>query len=284
MENTPHLYDTLVHVLRQHPKWVDQRHLKTLAWMMVGLIHSGWISLSAWAPYVVSRARYAQSTVRRFRRWLDNDKIDVLSLYGPLMQQALAEWGEQALYVALDTSMLWNTYCLVRLSVIYRGRAVPLVWCVLEHGSAQVAFEAYQELLERAAMLLPRRCKVVFLADRGFADTELMAHLHTPGLALADSDQEQLLALSPRASPLQGRAPRRGPGAGVFLAPGLHHGKAYGPVHLAVAQAWQGQDAWYVLSDEPTDVQDLSRNMACGLILRRTFWTINPMGFSWNRL
>jgi hypothetical protein len=31
--------------------------------------------------------------------------------------------------------------------VIYRGRAVPLVWCVLEHGSAQVTFAAYQELL-----------------------------------------------------------------------------------------------------------------------------------------
>ena len=119
--------------------------------------------------------------MRRFRRWLDNDKIDVLSLYGPLMQQALVGWGEQALYVALDTSMLWNTYCLIRLSVIYRGRAVPLVWCVLQHGSAQVAFEAYQELLDRAALLLPRHCKVIFLADRGFADTDLMAHLHRLG-------------------------------------------------------------------------------------------------------
>ncbi len=46
MENTPHLYDTLVLVLRQHATWLDQRHLKTLAWMMVGLIHSGWISLT----------------------------------------------------------------------------------------------------------------------------------------------------------------------------------------------------------------------------------------------
>src|SRR5215813_1101678 len=70
MENTPHLYETLVLVLCQHATWVDQRHLKTLAWMMVGLIHSGWINLTAWAPYVVSRAQYAQSTVRRFRRWL----------------------------------------------------------------------------------------------------------------------------------------------------------------------------------------------------------------------
>src|SRR5262245_37529108 len=119
--------------------------------MMVGLMHSGWISLTAWSPYVVSRARDAQSTVRRLRRCVDNDKIDILSLNGPLTQQALAEWGEQALYGALDTSMLWNTCCLIRLSLIYRARAVPLVWCVRQHGSAQVGFEAYRELLDRAA-------------------------------------------------------------------------------------------------------------------------------------
>ena len=88
MENTPRLYDTLVQVLGQQTTWGDLRRLKTLAWMMVGLIHAGSISLSAWAPYVVSRAQYTQSTVRRFRRWLDNDQIDVGSLYGPLMAQA----------------------------------------------------------------------------------------------------------------------------------------------------------------------------------------------------
>ena len=38
MENTPRLYDTLVYVLSQHAQWVDQRHLKTRAWMMVGLL------------------------------------------------------------------------------------------------------------------------------------------------------------------------------------------------------------------------------------------------------
>jgi hypothetical protein len=97
MEHTPHLYDTLVDVLSQHATWVEQRHLTTRAWMLVGLLQSGWISLPAWPPYVGSRARDAQRTVRRFRRWLDNDKIAVLSLSGPLLQHALAEWGEQAL-------------------------------------------------------------------------------------------------------------------------------------------------------------------------------------------
>ena len=68
IENTPHLYDTLVLVLSQHAQWVDQCRLKILAWRMVGLIQYSWMSLSAWMPYVVSRAQYAQSTVRRLRR------------------------------------------------------------------------------------------------------------------------------------------------------------------------------------------------------------------------
>ena len=60
MENTPRLYDTLVLVLSQHRNWLDIRHLKTLAWMMVGLIESQVISLTKWVPYVHSRAQYAQ--------------------------------------------------------------------------------------------------------------------------------------------------------------------------------------------------------------------------------
>jgi hypothetical protein len=253
MENTPHLYETLVLVLCQHAMWLAQRHLKTLAWMMVGLIHSGWISLTAWAPYVVSRAQYAQSTVRRFRRWLDNDKIDALALYGPLIEQALGQWGEQALSVALDTSRLWNTYGLIRLSVLYRGRAVPLVWCVLQHGSAQVAFKVYQDLREKAVLLLPRRGTVIFLADRGFAATALLAQLQRLGWHWRMRIKRSVW-LYRRGRPrckVERLAVARGQACcwqQVYLTE-----KRYGPVSLAVAQSGQGQDAWYVLSAEPAD-------------------------------
>jgi hypothetical protein len=57
MESTPYLYETLIRVLGQHANWLDVRHCKTLAWMMVGLIHSSSISLGAWSPFVVSRAQ-----------------------------------------------------------------------------------------------------------------------------------------------------------------------------------------------------------------------------------
>ena len=85
MESTPLLYQTLTQVLGSHQNWLDVRHLKTLAWMINGLILSGKISLSAWSVYVQSRAQYAQSVVRRFRRFLDNDRIEVHRLYAPLL-------------------------------------------------------------------------------------------------------------------------------------------------------------------------------------------------------
>ena len=56
MESTPRLYETLVHGLSQHENWADRRHLKTLAWLMVGVIQARVVSLTAWAPYVHSRA------------------------------------------------------------------------------------------------------------------------------------------------------------------------------------------------------------------------------------
>jgi hypothetical protein len=76
--------------------------------MIVGLLQSRVISLTAWPPYVQSRAVDAQRLVRRFERWLQHQRIDVHGLYGPLMQQAIAEWGTNVLYLALDTSLLWD--------------------------------------------------------------------------------------------------------------------------------------------------------------------------------
>ena len=234
---------------------MDQRPLKTLAWMMVGLIQAGGISLTAWAPYGMSRAQYAQSTVRRFRRWLDNDTIDVLSLYGSCMPHALAEWGEQALSVAWDTSRLWNPYCLIRLSVLYRGRAVPRVGCVLHHGSAQVAVGADRDLLDRAALLLPRSCKVIFLAERGVADTERRAHLPRLGWPGRRRITSRFWLYRPGCRRCQVERLAVARGHACFWHRVCIPAQRYGPGHLAVARPWQGQEGWYGLRDEPTDEQ-----------------------------
>jgi len=253
MDGTPHLYDTLVQVLSQHQNWLDRRHLKTLAWMMAGLIQAGKISLTTWVPYVHSRAVYAQSTVRRFTRWLENTRIDVHALYGPLIQPAIAEWGDQRVYLALDTSMLWNTYCLVRISLVYRGRAIPMVWTVLEHPSSSVAYDVYKELLDKLVEWLPFGCTVVFTADRGFADTHLMKHLTGLGWHWRIRIKGSFwISRQGKRRCKVNRIPLS-PGKALFW----HHvyltKQGYGPVHLAMGRPISSQEYWFVVSDEPTD-------------------------------
>jgi len=253
MENTPRLYDTLFEVLSQHRNWLDVRHLKTLAWMMIGLILSEKISLTEWAPYIQSRAEYAQSTVRRFRRWLDNRRIRVYKLYGPLIQQALSEWGENTLYLALDTSMLWGQYCIIRVSVIYRGRAIPLVWKVLNHPSSAVAFAVYKDLLNKGALLLlPFRCQVVFLADRGFADTDLLAHLTKLGWQWRIRLKGSFWIYRRGRRPCQAKRITPAQGQALFWRNVFITAQHYGPVHLGLARHPHSKEFWYVVSSEPT--------------------------------
>lgn len=255
MKNTPNLYDTLTHILGQHTHWLDKRHLYTLTWMIVGLIESKVISLPEWAPFVDSRATFAQSTVRRFSRWLNNKRIQIHALYGPIIQEALTEWSDHTIYLALDTSMLWDRYCHIRLSVIYRGRAVPLIWKTIEHGSSTVAFESYRALLEEAEKLLPLECNVIFLADRGFADTNLMEYLSEIvhwHWRIRIKSSFLVYRRNKRRCKISSIKLKRGQARfwhNVYIT-----GKRFGVVHLALAKPHGIKEDWLIVSDQPTDV------------------------------
>ncbi len=255
MENTPYLYETLLGVLGQHAKWLDLRHRKTLAWMMVGLLCAKTVGLGAWASFAVSRAQYAQSVVRRFRRWLANNRIKPEPLYGPLIAKALVSWMGKRVSVALDTSLLWNTSCLIRLSLIYRGRAVPLGWRVIEHGSAAGAFETYKAVLEEVQSHLPLACKVVFLADRGFADTQLMSHLRQLGWHFRIRIKANFWIHPSHLASFQVGEIALKPGHMCFWQGVSMTDKHFGPVHLAVARPRDSEEYWYVISDEAAELK-----------------------------
>ncbi|MEH1825237.1 MAG: hypothetical protein V7L22_07685 [Nostoc sp.] len=125
MEATSRLYDDLFTLLSQSKTWADIRHLKTLVWMVIALICAECINLTKWGIYVQSRALFAQSRQRRFSRWLHNSRMNVHSVYGAIIRSAVKDWKQEVMVLILDTTMLWNEYCIVRVCVEYRGRAVP---------------------------------------------------------------------------------------------------------------------------------------------------------------
>lgn len=256
---TSRLHHQLQTLLGQSIPWADHRHCQTLIWMVIGLVCSKCINLTKWTVYIRSRAVFAQSHQRRFSRWLHNPRINVQKLYSPLIAQALAAWGEPCITLIEDTSMLWDEYCLIRLSVQYRGRAIPLVWRVIRHGSSRVSFEVYQALLKRATRLVPAGVSVCFLADRGFADTMLMRYLrdelhwhfrirlksnswiHRAGKGWIQLNQYHL-ALGE-----------------VVLLQGVSLSKTHilDNLHVALAHDPLSRQVWMVVSDEPTPLQTL---------------------------
>src|SRR5512143_1106542 len=272
------LYDTMLTLLAPAP-WRDRRHLSTLAWMVVGLLSSGWIALSEWVPSVHSRAQVAQSTWRRFRRWLANRRVLVHRLYGTLLRPVVAELEGERLAVVLDTSLLWNSWCLIRLGLVYRGWTIPLVWKVIRHRSSRVAFRDYRGLLRYAERVLPSGHEKVLLVDRGFVHLELLRwikgqpcwhsrlRIKRSGLKLFGYHHGRYQPLVIRTRPGE---------------VGFYHHVYVGPhrlaMHVAVGWAKGQREPWLLLSDEPTD-RDTFADYGQRFTIEETFLDDKSNGF-----
>jgi hypothetical protein len=261
MSPTSRLYDALSQYLSQcEIQWQDARHLKTLCWMMIGMIESQNVHLNGFGVYVISRAQVAQSHQRRFRRWLSNRRINVISAHHALVRQALSGWKQQRLYLSLDTTVVWNCFCLVWVGVVYRGRTVPIAWQVVAQSSSTVRLWTIQRVLRQAARVMPDEVAIVLLADRGFTDGKLMKYLRENlgwhfRIRIKRSFQFQLQGQWRKVSSVQLH-----PGQAYFT-PAVSVGKTkpYPNVDLAFAHDQQSGEDWIIVSDEPATLQTFAQ-------------------------
>jgi len=252
MNESERLHSNILVQLRKKLPDEDLRRLRVLAWAMTGLLLEKTIHFALWA-LVIGGATLAASRERRFRRWFNNLHVVVRGYYEPFIHEVLADWKGQRLYLALDTSSIDGRWTMLKVSLIYRGRAVPVAWLVLGATAHSVTLNKYRDLLRYVATLLPANCTVVLLADRGFRDTDLMKllreelHWHfrirLPKSTLVNLPDGKTKALGEF---------RLKPGEMRFLQAVTITADAYGPVNLAFA--WDPKakdDPWYIATDEP---------------------------------
>jgi hypothetical protein len=180
MTEAHQLYDDFLEALEPIlPRTVyqDVRRVRMLAWAITGVCLTHSVRLGAWAQVLEGRAQYAASRVRRFSRWLHHPAISPSQWYTPVVQGALVDWpADQRLYVALDTTAL-TPFVLIRASLLYRGRAIPLAWRAMRHKSTQVSFEAYHPVLDQVRAIMLAGQMITLLADRGFVHERLLHYL-----------------------------------------------------------------------------------------------------------
>jgi hypothetical protein len=164
----PHLYRQVQGQLSQWINPADKRHLQVFCENIAAILQAQSACLSNWLPYLSHRDCEARSHMERLNYFVHNPKINAETFYYPLVEQFLKAWQGMEMTLVLDTSVLWDKYCLIEVCLIWGGRSIPLGQSVLEHGSATVGYEDYRPVLETTLRMLPAGCQVRLLADRGF--------------------------------------------------------------------------------------------------------------------
>jgi hypothetical protein len=253
MSNHSTLFNNLMHFVGSSGiRFHDLRAMTTFVWGLVGLIVSESIHLNLWGLHRAGPAK-AASKERQLSRWLHNEKIVPAVVYRPVAARILAEWEGETLYLALDSSQLWQRFVMVRLALVYRGRALPLGWVVSASGSATVAVACYQRMLAEVAELIPRTSRVVLLADRGFMDVKLMQIARQLNWHFRIRVKRSVYVYRATHSRRTVRALMPPPGQARFFSHIWLTEQQFGPLHLALAyvQTQAGYQQWAIVSDEP---------------------------------
>lgn len=239
-------------------RFPDLRLMATFIWAVVGLIISETVHLSHWALFRPGPAK-AASKERQLSRWLHNERIRPMLIYRPLIEKVLQEWAGETLYLALDTTQLWKRFVIVRLALVYRGRALPLGWVVCASGSATVAVARYQRMLAQVAATIPPKSRVVLLADRGFLHVDLMRLIGQLGWHFRIRIKSNIQVYRATKGRRKVSALMPCPGRACFYRNVWITKQRFGPVHLALAyvQTTNGYEQWAIVSDELTGLETL---------------------------
>ena len=245
-------------VFKYGMRFHDMRCFATFLWAVVGFVSSRTVHLSQWVLHRPGRAN-AASKQRQLARWMENAHIEPVSVYRPLVRTLCQTFQGERIYLALDSSVLWDRFALIRVALVYRGRALPLSWMVVESQSAMVAFEVYHPLLKQAAQVLPSSCRVVILADRGFVDLQLFKAVRDLGWGFRIRLKSSVRVGHPQRPSAKVADLMPKPGHALFLHRVWLTKHWLGPVHLALAhvQTRNGFEQWAIVSDEPTGLQTL---------------------------
>lgn len=250
---TPQLYRQLFEQLGQ---WIipkDLRHLKNCAEIVAAILESESACAAHWLPYLSHRNCQARSQMERISYFMNNPAISDEVLYVPVIKQFFKEWTGKELILVIDTSMLWDTYCLIEVCVAWGGRSITLAQTVIKHGSSTVGFDQYLPVLEAAKSRLPKGSQPTLLADRGFEHGELMRWLTTQqwNWGIRVKSNLQIAFASGKTQSLKELFP---PKDQVYLFPSV---KVLGDVecNLGTANCRGVKEPWAVLTNTPLSLQ-----------------------------
>lgn len=110
-----------------------------------------------------------ESKKKQLKRTIKNKHLDFDTYFLPYIKPlllTLAAHGD--LVFSIDGSVVGQGCMSLMFSVIYKGKAIPVVWKVYKAKKGHLSEEAHRELLKSLSNLVPSSCKVYIVGDGEF--------------------------------------------------------------------------------------------------------------------
>jgi hypothetical protein len=163
------------------PRGNQIRHLHALAAMVSGIVGGKSTHLPAIASKVPDKAKN-ESQVKKFHRWIKNERISAEVYFLPYIDALLRGLAERGpLLLAIDGSEVGRQCLALMISVVYKKRALPIVWIVVKGAKGHFPEETHIQLVEQVYHVIPAGADVIFVGDGEFDGVDLQTTINGHG-------------------------------------------------------------------------------------------------------
>lgn len=174
-------YRSIKRALRQlfpgEPKGRAAKELNVLAALVSGIVGSKRTNYPHIASKVPDHTK-PESRVKRYSRWVNEGQVEQTIYEMPFAQALLCNLAAvRTLALVIDGSEVGRKCLTLMVSVVYRGRALPIAWIVVQGSKGHFPEETHVQLAAKVHELVPAGEPVVFLGDGEFDGPILQAEL-----------------------------------------------------------------------------------------------------------
>jgi hypothetical protein len=117
----------------------------------------------------------------RLRRWLKNETVNVDLFYLPFIEMLIRCLSGQTLVLAIDGSTTAQGCITLMVSMIYKGRSLPLLWVTRKGKKGHFPQNMHIELIKSVRAIIPEGTAVICLGDGEFDGTDWLKTINGYG-------------------------------------------------------------------------------------------------------
>lgn len=170
------LYEFNKELLESIYEEVDNPLVQTLAMLVTGLLlgrHVQLWMLAIWLPFPIQLT----SQVRRFERFLADERVDVKKYFEPFVWAMHTSLGNEVAYILLDCTQAGPRCRTLVAGLVYHGTVLPIVWKTYKGKKGHLKGEKQKALLQELSRYLSHNHQVIILGDAEFSNEPVIQWL-----------------------------------------------------------------------------------------------------------